>query len=93
MAEKQKVTGVTAATFVLKDGGFAVVNRGEDVPDGIADGQLEHKRAAGAFDEPKETDWQTLARVGTVPVDAGMRQEAAEQAVDASTAPGPAPAL
>lgn len=87
MAGKQIVTGVTSATFVLKDGGFTIVNQGEEVPDNIADGQLEHKRAAGAFDEPKETDWQTLASVGTVPVDAGLRQEAAEQAVEQSTAP------
>lgn len=95
MADKpKKIVTNGPANFVLKDGGFAIVQTGEPVPDNLADGQLEHKQAAGAFDEPRQRDWAAMAEGGIVPApeNTAGRAEAAEQAVDAATAPAPAAA-
>lgn len=101
MADKPKIlTGLTAATFILKGGGFTVVERGQAIPDvsELADGQLEHKTAAGAFGPAPATDWQAMAQVGTVPAPDNEpgRAEAAAQAAPAVTpasvpTPGPVP--
>jgi hypothetical protein len=89
--EPRLLTGLTSATFILKGGGFTVVNRGEPIPDvsELADGQLEHKEKAGAFGPAPSTDWRAMANVGTVPgPDNGPgRAEAAAQAMDVVTAP------
>jgi hypothetical protein len=85
------LTGLVSAAFILKGGGFIVVNRGEPIPDvsELADGQLEHKEKAGAFGPAPATDWAALADVGTVPGpdNAPGRAEAAAQSMETATTP------
>jgi hypothetical protein len=89
------LTGLVSAAFILKGGGFTVVNRGEPIPDvsELADGQLEHKEKAGAFGPAPATDWLAMAAVGTVPgPDNGPgRAEAAAQANPPVLALAPVP--
>ena len=74
------MTGVDAASFVLRAGGYVTIQRGAAAPAEaeLADGQLEHKTAAGAFGPPVEVDWDTLRAVGA------QRNEAAEAATAAA---------
>lgn len=85
---KQTVTR-GGGIWVLKDGGVLPFVEGDEVPDNLADGQLEHKTRAGSFEPPLKQNWQGMADAGIVPGpdNAAGRQEAAEQSVDASTAP------
>jgi hypothetical protein len=82
MADSKKKTVTRGnGTWVLEDGSLVPFFEGDEVPDGLAKGQLEHKQKAGVFDGAAEIDWQTLASVGTVPMDPEAREEAALQMV------------
>jgi hypothetical protein len=97
MAEAVKKQIVTRgpANFVLRGGGFMTVQTGEPVPDDLADGQLEHKRAAGAFDPPLSKDWATLAEVGIGPAPAEAAAQIGAASINPVTAlasiPSPGP--
>jgi hypothetical protein len=84
---KKKTVSRGNGTWILKDGSLVPFFEGDEVPDNLADGQLEHKSKAGVFDGPAEPDWVTLTGIGISPADPETREQAAAQLMDAQTSP------
>lgn len=68
MPESRTVTGHTLAMVKLSAGGEVAVRKGEQLPEGLADGELARLEKVGAFGEPKVAD---LYAQGARPLDAG----------------------
>jgi len=84
---RKKTVTRGGGTWILKDGSLVPFVEGDEVPDNLADGQLEHKTKAGVFEDKAEPDWVTLGQVGITPADPETREQAAAQLMDAQTQP------
>lgn len=93
MASKT-VTGVDMALVNLKSGGTALVPRGDDLPDGLADGETKRLTDLGVFTEPKletttaaaaDTSAATDNRIADLEAQLAAERQARETAEKAAT--------